>query len=176
MLCDSCGKSEASVHYTEIISEKITKINLCGKCATKKGIDINEQFSIGNVLSGLIQDKEITMPGVSLRCKNCGLLLSHFKKIGRLGCADCYRTFSDILRVLLQSIHKRIKHVGKMIEIKHKKTVISREEKMAILQNKLQSAIENEAYEEAAALRDEISGLKKKEHKKEHKKDLKKSK
>ena len=29
MFCEVCGKKEATVHLTEIINDKVTKLNLC---------------------------------------------------------------------------------------------------------------------------------------------------
>ena len=48
MLCDICGKSESTVHLTEIINEKVTKLNLCEACAKAKGAEMEEHFGLND--------------------------------------------------------------------------------------------------------------------------------
>jgi len=38
MLCDSCGKEPAKIHYKEIKDNQVSEFHLCEKCAMEKGI------------------------------------------------------------------------------------------------------------------------------------------
>ena len=53
MNCDVCGKGDATVHLTEIIDNKITKLHLCEECARKKGAEMEEHFGLSDLLAGL---------------------------------------------------------------------------------------------------------------------------
>jgi len=160
MLCDSCGKRQASVHYTEIRNGEMTEMHLCEDCASKKEVDFKPHFSLADLLAGL-GDFEATVP-LEIRkekCPVCGMGLADFKKQGRLGCGGCYRAFQDSLSPLLKRIHGRTTHAGKIIGVTGKKTASTTLEK---LKSALQDAISREEFEEAARIRDKIKELGKK--------------
>lgn len=79
-------------------------------------------------------------------------------KLGRVGCPSCYETFGRALKPLLKKIHRGIRHLGK-VPAKHLKSEVL-EERLFLLQNRLQKSISEEDYEEAACLRDNIEILK----------------
>ena len=159
MLCDICGKNPATVHLTEIIDEQMNELHLCEECARQKSIQMEQQFGLSDLLAGLAefekpaQEKE----AVSLKCASCGLTYQDFKKIGRLGCGQCYSTFKKYLGPLLKKIHGSNLHSGKsplkLAKVSKKNT------DMQELRCKLQKAIEMEVFEEAARLRDQIKQL-----------------
>ena len=78
-----------------------------------------------------------------------------FRKVGRLGCADCYPTFKRSLGSLLKRIHGSPIHVGKSPVRLIKPSKIAKTE-LLDLKKKLERAIEHEEFEEAARLRDQI--------------------
>jgi len=160
MLCDSCGKRKATVHYTEIRNDEMTEMHLCEDCARKKEVDFKPHFSLADLLAGL-GDFEATVP-LEIRkekCPVCGMSLSDFKKQGRLGCGDCYTAFRDSLSPLLKRIHGRTTHSGKIVGVTGKKAARTTLEKFKI---SLQDAINKEEFEEAARIRDKIKELEKK--------------
>ena len=53
MQCDVCKKIEATVHLTEIINNKVTKLHLCEQCAKNKSQEMEEHFGLADLLSGL---------------------------------------------------------------------------------------------------------------------------
>ena len=53
MTCDICGKKEATVHLTEIVNDKMTKLHLCEECAKEKGAEMEEHFGLSDLLAGL---------------------------------------------------------------------------------------------------------------------------
>jgi protein arginine kinase activator len=80
---------------------------------------------------------------------------SDFKKIGRLGCGQCYETFKAYLVPLFKRIHGSDIHMGK-IPGKKKTTRAPRKVDVDELKRRLKRAVTLEEFEEAARLRDEI--------------------
>ena len=165
MLCDICGKNPATVHLTEIIDEQMNELHLCEECAREKSAAMEQQFGLSELLAGMAEvskpsSKELDSP--LLKCPNCGLSYVDFKKIGRLGCGECYTVFKKYLAPLLKRIHGSTQHSGK-IPFKRAVKGVRKKVDLQELRIRLQKAIEEEAFEEAARLRDQIKGLEKKE-------------
>ena len=157
MVCDICSKREATVHLTEIVNEEMTKLHLCEECAKKKGAEMEQHFGLADLLAGLVNiDQPLeTVKEKKLKCPSCGLAYNDFKKLGKLGCGQCYETFKIYLAPLLKRVHGSETHVGK---IPHKKGKVPRARKVDVdeLKRRIRKAIELEEFEEAAQLRDEI--------------------
>ncbi|HDM37454.1 MAG TPA: hypothetical protein ENG55_00165 [Candidatus Omnitrophica bacterium] len=168
MLCDICHKNEATIHVTEIVNDQVQEIHVCEECAIKKGIIANKKFGLADFLAELTDfdfpELEEVAKETTFRCSNCGLTFDDFRRIGRLGCSQCYETFKKGLAPLLKKIHGSLQHVGKIPEIKGMKASISRQ--IEQLQRQLNEAIEKEEFERAAELRDKIKELKSKRSKK----------
>lgn len=162
MLCMLCKQNEAKVHLTQIVQDKVQKVDLCEECAKTKGVNDPAGFSLADLLLGLGASKEIeeTASGEELKCPQCNFTQADFKKAGRLGCSECYNTFAEPLKALLKSMHKGTRHVGKVPQNLQKSRDLM--DKLRQLQKKLDKAIAGENFEEAADLRDEIKGLKEK--------------
>lgn len=162
MVCDICGKKEATVHLTEIINDKVTKLHLCEECAREKGEEMEGHFGLADLLAGLadlgVQPEEAT--AIKTKCPSCGFTFQDFRKIGRLGCPKCYDTFKDNLAPLLRQIHGSDRHIGKIPQVMVKraapKTAVKKTEDLRELKMKLEKAIQLEEFEKAAKLRDEI--------------------
>lgn len=162
MLCEICKKNKAVVHYTEVVNDKIKKLNLCEECAISKGIGVQPLFNIGELLSGLTPPVfEPTIAEKQTTCLGCGMTLADFKEMGRLGCSQCYTAFSKSLIPLLSNIHKSTKHIGKVPGTL--KEAMGTVTKIRELELKLQEAVKKEEFELAAKLRDQIKTLEKKE-------------
>lgn len=159
MLCCICKEREATVHLTQIAGDKMQKVDLCEECAKTKGVNDPTGFSLADLLLGLgaSQEMEQSTGGVDLKCPRCGFTQADFKKAGRLGCADCYKTFADGLDGLLKSMHKGTRHAGKVPESLRQTRDIS--DRLKHLQKKLTKAIQDENFEQAAQLRDEIKQM-----------------
>jgi protein arginine kinase activator len=166
MQCDICGKNEATVHLTEIINEQMTKLHLCEECAKQKGAEMEEHFGLADLLAGLANlDTPVeTMKDKKVKCPACGMTYSDFKKIGRLGCGQCYEAFKTYLAPLLKRIHGSDIHAGKSPG-KKGKVVKTRKVDVEQLKKRLKRAIELEEFEEAAQLRDEIKKYEREERK-----------
>jgi protein arginine kinase activator len=160
MLCMLCKQNPAKVHLTQIVEDKVQKVDLCDDCAKQKGVNNDASFSLADLLLGLGASQEIapTSSGVEIRCPGCGFTQADFKKAGRLGCAQCYTTFSEGLESLLKSMHKGTKHVGKVPSaLRQGRDMV---ERLKNLQKKLDRAVTAEDFEQAASLRDEIKSAK----------------
>ena len=159
MQCSICKEKPATVHLTQIVGDKMQKLDLCEDCAKAKGVNDPTSFSLADadILFGLGASQEIEQAGTELRCPRCGFTQADFKKSGRLGCPDCYKTFAEGLGALLKSMHKGIRHIGKAPEAL--RTTRENADRLKVLQKKLAKAIESENFEEAAQLRDEIKQI-----------------
>jgi protein arginine kinase activator len=167
MLCNVCGKKDATVHLTEIVNDKVTKLNLCEDCAREKGAEMEEHFGLSELLAGLTDMGTTVEPetAIQTKCPNCGMTYQNFRKLGRLGCSVCYDAFKKELAPLLKRIHGSDRHVGK-VPLKGGKT-IKDTRTLQDLKLQLEKAIQTEEFEEAAKLRDKIRDLESKRAKEE---------
>ena len=172
MQCDECGKNKATVHLTEIVNEQITKLNLCESCAKEKGSDVEQHFGIADLLAAL-SDVEappaasaaVGAPIPKNKCSHCGMTYEDFKKVGRLGCSECYVVFRASLAPLLKRIHGSNVHAGKSpspTAMKELKVTGEIQHELEAARLELGKAVKKEEFEEAAALRDKIKFLEKK--------------
>lgn len=149
--CSHCTKP-ATIHLTQIVNNKIHKVDLCEDCPFKKGVTDTEGFS----LADFILKPPVELLGESaLRCETCGMTPADFKKTGRFGCPRCYETFSSLLLPMLRNMHKDVLHKGKVPSAALARIGLKR--RLDQLHGDLKLAVEAENYEEAARLRDVIS-------------------
>ena len=157
MVCELCKQTQATVHLTEIVNEQMTELHLCEACANQKGAQVESHFGLSDMLSGLADFGKAQEPEEvsSKACPTCGMTYDDFRKVGRLGCADCYATFKRSLGSLLKRIHGAPIHVGKSPLRLLKPSKVAKSE-LLDLKRRLERAIEGEEFEEAAKLRDQI--------------------
>jgi protein arginine kinase activator len=122
-------------------------------------VDDPAGFSLADILLGLGSSApaETSPTPTGPRCPNCGFTQADFKKGGRFGCAECYRTFRDGLESMLKTMHKGIRHTGKVP--RHLQRAADVSDQLKQLQKRLEKAVESEDFEQAALLRDEIRQL-----------------
>ena len=156
MLCEVCKQAQATVHLTEIVNEQMSELHLCEACANQKGAQVESHFGLADLLSELADfGKTPEAEDVATKaCPNCGMTYDDFRKVGRLGCAQCYHVFKRSLGGLLKRIHGSPIHVGKTPARLVKPAKAKSE--LTELKKKLGRAIEEEEFEEAARLRDQI--------------------
>ncbi len=157
MLCDVCKCNDASVFLTQIIEGKMQKVNLCDACSKEKGVQDPTGFALADLLLGIGAAEEIEKGAPTQKCVVCGFTQVDFKKTGRLGCSECYVTFSEGLGSLLKVMHKGTEHVGKLPQRAFRQIELT--DKMRSLTNNLEKAVAEENYEDAATLRDQIKQL-----------------
>ena len=154
--CSHCN-NPATVHLTQIVNNKIIKVDLCESCAQAKGVTDPERFSLADLLTETNLIPEGGEPQIT--CPSCGLTSADFRRTGRLGCATCYLHFIPLLRPVLEDMHAGTLHKGKVPQV-----ALSRQSAAAELQtlkNALERATSEEAYEDAAKYRDQIQAIKK---------------
>lgn len=170
MLCQECQEREAALHFTKIINGEKTEFHICDVCAKDKGeyLPGGNSFSIHQLLSGLL-DTGQSFPKTSkqqsrqkakseLQCKTCGLTYKQFVENGRFGCADCYKFFDQKLDPVLKRIHGgNSTHTGKIPKRKGEDIHVYRE--IEQIKAAMKNHIEEEEFEEAAKLRDEVREL-----------------
>jgi len=156
MLCQVCGKKEATVHLTQMLNDEMRKMHLCEQCAEAGGIDINAPASMTNFLLGLGAPKKTKPESVNRACPQCGMHFSDFKKLSRLGCQNCYAAFTEELEPLLNGMQKGMQHAGK--KPAHHAGAVNVPSSPVALQKALDEAVASENYEEAARIRDQIHG------------------
>ncbi|HRT82669.1 MAG TPA: UvrB/UvrC motif-containing protein, partial [Oscillospiraceae bacterium] len=93
------------------------------------------------------------------RCPKCGSSFEDIAKSGKIGCAECYNTFYEKLLPTRQRIHGRIRHSGKVSEAACEEN--KKQSELEKLRCRLNAAVEEQNYEEAAVLRDKIRELEK---------------
>lgn len=160
MQCDHCGENEAVIHLTQIVDNKMGTFHLCETCAAEKGLEPEPgvgNFPLTDFLAQMGGEAKAQRSGPT-ECEYCGLTLQDFKKTGRLGCSHCYVTFDQHLRSLLRRLHGGTQHVGK-VYLPPDPTEAARNEQLSRLRRKLDAAVENENFERAAQLRDQIREL-----------------
>ena len=160
MICNLCGKHNATIYFKGIVNNQAIKLHLCESCAKKKGMVFpfgKSVFSLGDMLANLASASKAGASLFGVTCKGCGLGYAEFKETSQLGCSQCYTTFSSLIGPLLKEIHGSTQHVGKT----YRRTVRlgSNMEELAQMKLELKEAVQNEKYEEAAGLRDQIRKL-----------------
>jgi protein arginine kinase activator len=157
MLCNVCNKNEATVHLTQIVGEKMQKVDLCEGCSKEKGVGDPTGFSLADMLLGLGTSQEMEeAAGADLKCPACKYTQADFKKTGRFGCPECYTVFADGLETMLKTMHKGLKHVGKT---PHNCAAPDLSKKLEQLKEALGKAVVEEDFEHAAVVRDEIRSI-----------------
>lgn len=165
MRCDQCHERDAVVHLTQIAQDQVVTLHLCERCAAEKGVEGTTspaKTPVGSFLASMGKglEAQAALTGVTPTgsCPTCGATLADFRESGRLGCADCYRTFEGPLRDLLRRLHGSSRHLGERY------AVAGREAEPAPpatedLRRQLQLAIDTENFELAAELRDRLRAV-----------------
>lgn len=154
--CDLCSKP-ATVHLTQIVNNKVHKVDLCEDCAQAKGVTDPSGFSLADLLLKASLNPE-PGPADGVRCEQCGFTQNDFKKHGRFGCPQCYEAFKGMVEPMLDGMHKGTRHAGKVPQRALQRQ--SFHERLSRLETELNDAIKSERYEEAARYRDEIHQVK----------------
>lgn len=182
MRCDSCQQKPASIFLEKDINGHKSTRHLCQTCYQKEQgstdpfqllHDVFAQSPQGALLKTLLNpsgnQSMAARPRKSLICPECGTSWEDFRQSGLFGCAICYDTFADALPDLARKLHGQSAHIGagpqeKMDErMLSKGNLSSESSELDRLKARLKEAVADEAYEEAAHLRDRILELEKEE-------------
>jgi len=167
MLCQDCSQNESSVHLTQIVNNKKLMLNLCKECAEKRGFHSpfeHMPFPLAELVTGMVGSSKgsSTAKGTKRspklkRCVGCGMSFEDFGKTGRLGCGKCYITIHDEMTELLRKVHGSPKHRGKGSVEPSELIRPVREERR--LREELKKAVQDEDFERAANIRDQIRAI-----------------
>jgi protein arginine kinase activator len=151
--CGRCSKP-AVLHITELRHGEVQALHLCEACAKEylsnapteapEELPADITTEAGEELDEL--DQQV--------CPNCGISFKEFRAQGRLGCPHDYVAFENELLPLLENIHGETSHCGKV----PKRAPFSSQQQFELikLRSELRSAVDEERYEDAARIRDEI--------------------
>ena len=59
MQCCVCKEKPATVHLTQIVGEKMQKLDLCEECAKAKGVNDPTSFAMADLMLGLGASQEL---------------------------------------------------------------------------------------------------------------------
>ncbi|GGB11295.1 hypothetical protein ERX37_10245 [Macrococcus hajekii] len=114
----------------------------------------DEEFTMNQLLKHLLREEQVEPV-----CPNCGLALREALHIGKFGCHTCYETFSDYVPQIVERVQAgNQNHIGQAPLKSAEK--IQRKKRIEALELKLQSLVDEQAFEEAVIVRDEIKALK----------------
>lgn len=163
MICQKCGKKNATTHIRRNVNGVVTEVHLCAACA--------QQEHLTPLFTGLMPDftdfwgslfGDTSLPAASdaTRCEGCGRSFADIVESGKVGCAKCYRTFCDQLLPSIQRIHGRTTHTGRTTPVTEEQN--RRRAEIDGLKAELQRQVAAQNYEECARLRDQIKQLEEK--------------
>lgn len=161
MLCQNCKRNDATTHIRRVVGGETAEGHFCAECAAQLGYGdmFSGSFSLSSLLGSFLSDGQPASSGAIAtvkRCPRCGSSFHDIVHSGTPGCSECYRTFYDRLIPLLQRIHGKTHHSGK---IASEQESDSARVKLDSLRDALKGAIADERFEEAARLRDQIKTL-----------------
>jgi protein arginine kinase activator len=164
MKCQQCERL-ATFHITELTGGKPQELHLCEEHArqylTQSGSEPSS--GSGNIQAALAQQVHQMAIGQTAEelaqldqqaCPVCGITFFEFRSQGRLGCPHDYIAFQAQLEPLILNVHGESEHVGK----RPKRGPNSTETRTQLIRmrREMKDAVENEKYERASELRDEI--------------------
>ena len=163
MICQSCGKNQATTHIKTIVNGELKEYMLCPECAQKMGyapffggMGLNLENFLGSFLgeNGSFAGAQSQQ---AVRCKKCGSSFADIARSGKMGCAECYTTFYDKLLPSIQRIHGNTAHCGKVVGSAGLRA--KRASELEMLRSQLNEAVRQQEFEQAARLRDQIKEL-----------------
>ena len=152
MLCEECGIRQAEVMVTTVVNGESTTRHLCRDCLKKYQAG-EMQAVLAAVLAAMAQKQK----SPDITCPRCGETYAQFQKSGMLGCAECYQAFRKELTPLITRVQGRAQHAGRRPPVSEEEQ--ARETKMEELRSRMEAAVAEENFEEAARLRDELRAM-----------------
>ena len=162
--CQACAKP-AVFHITEIEDGDPREVHFCeehfhqymqagGPAGGGTG-DLPADQALKAI--GEVEDDPAVRRGGGKTCPHCGITFKEFRERGRFGCPNDYDVFREQLLPLIENIHDHAEHAGK----RPTESAGTRERlsQLIRLRKSLGEAVEQEDYEAAARLRDEIGAL-----------------
>lgn len=170
------------------VKKEMALCDKCAKSLGLESLDFNMPINFSNFLGDFLNvaaDTEF-LPSFAktgvLQCDECGMTYNEFVDTGKFGCSHCYDIFANVLDPVLKNIHGSSNHIGRRsrlsanekkkvaqdVEQAHQKVTKGtakpqkkdeKQEKIDKLNEELKQAIQEERYEDAAKIRDEIKSF-----------------
>lgn len=159
MKCEKCGVNTATTHIKSIVNGVLKEIHLCPVCAAKQGYGDISNMNFAGMLASMFGDNlQISNGMKDKKCPVCNQTFSQIAKSGKVGCAECYKTFKSELLPYIKRVHGSTVHIGK---IPNSAPLIVKPETPTVedLRLELNRLVAEEKYEQAAVIRDEIKRI-----------------
>ena len=174
------------------VKKEMALCEKCSKELGIGDIDFSMPINFSSFLSDFFEEEKEFLPSFmeqeKLMCDKCGMTYEDFIDTGKFGCENCYEIFSSKIDPILKNIHGGNRHVGRGIpfnknerrkdnneellcDSKHcssrkeknvEENVNIKDKQLENLKKDLKQAIQEERYEDAAKLRDEIKKMEEK--------------
>ena len=185
MRCQLCQKNKAEIHSLEKVNGEWLQQSICEQCAAGQqgqgshpgqlppgGSKIFQFFgqilsnaqatgsagkvpeTVGELLENWSPDEDSE---TERSCPGCGMSFERFQELRRLGCSRCYEVFRAELEQIFGSVHSSVQHVGKTPG--RPRQAMPSAHEITTLKEKLDTAIREERFEEAAMYRDKLREL-----------------
>ncbi len=173
MLCERCKKNPATVHLTEVIKDIRSEIHICEDCAREIGLNsklTGFSLSVSEMLS-FLENGESGQINSGNQCIRCGTTFMDYRRDEHVGCPECYHYLGEQLKPILNCPEKKeycgktpllygvlvpagpdepTSPMGNEPDNKHN------DETIETLRKRLNEALKDERYEDAAYFRDRI--------------------
>ena len=168
MKCQQCDNS-AVFHITELEEGEVREVHLCedharGYLTQSEGDgEGQEKSTVGGMLAGPLSIAKTADDLAEIdqkACSMCGITFFEFRNNGRLGCPHDYVQFEQELEPLIANIHGAVEHTGRRPQRPAGSELPESTESLTQvigLRKGIREAVEQEEYERAGTLRDEIN-------------------
>ena len=91
IVCQNCGKVQATVHLTDILHGEKKERHLCSECAEDEGVVMKSHSApLNEILSKFVNQKSSVQELADLTCEHCDMSFVEFRSHGLLGCPQDY--------------------------------------------------------------------------------------
>lgn len=167
MICEHCYQKTATVTVTENEQGKAVQHHYCDACAKQFYLSQEntktEPVSIHQLLANWLgtqpakTEQRPQQQEDALTCPSCGYTYRRFLQEGKFGCPTCYTTFAEQLPPLFHRMQAGPQHIGAMPE--QLQNTYALKNKVKDIRQKMQVAVAEERFEDAAILRDEARAI-----------------
>ncbi len=177
MICENCKQRPATITVTQMKNGKKITRNFCDVCNKHLdhfhlNLDSDENSNAMQKLfsnlfgtpSWSVQAMPMSKPQTKVQnesCSQCGMTYRQFLEEGKFNCPTCYEAFKEQLPQVLKRLHNgATEHIGKVPGSINQSYQVKRQ--IEALRQDMKVAIEEERFEDAASLRDQVRALEKK--------------
>lgn len=167
MICENCKQRPATVTVTQSRDNKKVVRHYCSTCSQQlNNMEAEDPISMQQLFADWFgiptwsanapkSQQEVEQPDA---CPDCGMTYQQFLHDGKFNCPMCYDAFREQLPQVMKRLHNgAVQHVGKVPGTVNETYQIKQQ--IDHLRTEMRKAVEEEYFEEAAVLRDQIKTL-----------------